>query len=180
MTRAKLLLPLLSLPMLACAAEAQDRGSDEVGRALCPLGYHAIPMTATKSGHHVAPVTVNNVPGTFVIDTGAGVSVIHAPLADRFGLKPQKGFVRGVAVGAGGSTSASILSASPITVGGMAVGERRLFSTDLGQAVAALKQLSGTDVQGIIGQDILRAEHAVVDVRSSVLYLQADGPKPAC
>src|SRR4026207_836034 len=45
----------------------------------CRLGFTSIKMTALASGHHVVAVTLNGKPGIFMVDTGAGATVIHTP-----------------------------------------------------------------------------------------------------
>ena len=170
---------LLALPLFACSAAAPPAKPDEVGQALCRVGLRGIPMRTAKSGHHVAAVTVNGVAGTFVVDTGASGSVIHAPYAERFKLTRQPGPVKAFAVGAAGPTAAALMAPAAVTIGGVPIGNRRLISADLASVVGVLKQLAGEEVQGIIGQDVLREEHAVVDVRQSVLYLQG-GNRQGC
>ncbi len=168
-----------ALLLASAPASARAEGSGpQVTRVLCRLGFTPVKMTPLRSGHHVVDVSVNGRPATFVVDTGAGASILHAPLAAEFGLTPAGGPAV-AAAGAGGALSAAALTPAPLGIAGNDLGQVRLFASDLTGVVAALKQVSGRDVQGIIGQDQLRARHGIVDVRQSMLYLQG-GNRAGC
>ena len=142
-----------------------------VGGALCRLGFSAIPIRALASGHHLVDVTLNGKPATFVVDTGAGGTVIHAPYATSF-LGTAAATRQGEAIGAGGTTALSRYPVEALTIGGAATALTTIYALDLGSVVKALDPLAGRPVQGVIGQDVMRAQHAIVDVRQSVLYLR--------
>jgi hypothetical protein len=44
---------------------------------------------------------------------------------------------------------------------------------DLSHVVNALDPIVGSPVHGIIGQDIMQAQHAIIDVQRERLYLKA-------
>ncbi len=52
-------------------------------------GETRIPLSA--DGHFWVRADVNGVPGNFMIDTGATLTAISAPLAERAGLEPRRG-----------------------------------------------------------------------------------------
>jgi hypothetical protein len=151
-------------------APAAAESPASVGQALCRMGFSEIAMRALPSGHHVVDVTLNGKPGTFVVDTGAGATVIHAPYAASF-VGQAKATAQGQAIGAGGSTALTAYPVSELTIGGTATGLRQIFSIDLASVVRALEPIAGRPVHGVIGQDVMRAQHAVVDVQQSRLYL---------
>lgn len=153
--------------------------SDTVGQALCQLGFTAIPLRELRSGHHLVSVTLNGQAATFVVDTGANVTVLDAALAEKFGLKPRLG-LRGAAVGLGGSTGARQWSLEELRVGPVAARQETIVTTDLSQVTHALSRLSDEPVSGIVGQDVMKAQQAVIDVAGPTLHLLEPGstPKP--
>jgi hypothetical protein len=145
-----------------------------VQHALCMLGYNSIPLRTLPTGHHITAVTVNGKPSTFVVDTGAGRTVIHRPYAQELGLDVAPG-KHVMAIGPGGSTSAAAVGVREFAIQGTRTSLTRLFAMDLSQVVGALDPIVGTPVAGIIGQDILQAQHAIIDVEQSRLYLRPLG-----
>ena len=168
-----------------CTGVAPESGASaarpaSVADALCGMGFSAIPLRALASGHHVADVTLNGTPATFVVDTGAGGTVLHAPYAATF-LGKATATPRGQAIGAGGTTAVSGYPVAELTIGGTATDLRQIFAIDLTSVVKALEPIAGRPIHGVIGQDVMRAQHAIVDVRQSVLYLMpVTGTKARC
>ncbi|MFC3078993.1 retropepsin-like aspartic protease [Phenylobacterium terrae] len=154
--------------------------SETVGQALCQLGFTAIPLRELRSGHHLVEVSLNGQPATFVVDTGANVTVLDAALAEKFGLKPRLG-LRGAAVGLGGSTGARQWSLEELRIGPVPVRQGTIVTTDLSQVTGALSRLSDQPISGIVGQDVMKAHQAVIDVAGPTLHLvePESGPKPA-
>lgn len=168
----------------ACAPMQSDRGAaatPTVAQALCALGYSSIPLRTLPSGHHVVEVALNGRPATFVVDTGAGRTVIHQPYASRFGLQAGGGPV-GTAIGAGGSTAVSRVEISDLTIASTRTALSGIFALDLSHVVKALEPIVGSPVHGIIGQDIMQAQHAIIDVQQARLYLNplADEQRTGC
>ena len=162
------------------AAETSAGRAANVGAALCRMGFSAIPMRALASGHHVVEVSLNGKPATFVVDTGAGATAIHAPYASTL-LGQASATARGQAIGAGGTTALSSYQVEALSIGGTATDLRQIYALDLTSVVKALEPLAGGPVHGIIGQDVMRAQHGVVDVQQSVLYLMpVNGAKARC
>ena len=158
----------------ACApTESRSRAATTAtaAQALCALGYSSIPLRTLPSGHHVVGVSVNGRPATFVVDTGAGRTVIHQPHAQSFGLEPGAGPV-GRAIGAGGSTSVSRAAVNNLTIATTRTALTGIFALDLSHVVKALDPIVGSPVHGIIGQDVMQAQHAIIDVQQARLYLK--------
>jgi predicted aspartyl protease len=165
---------------LAIPAAAQSP-APALGAALCRLGYSPVPLRVLASGHQLVSATINGNPGTFIVDTGAGASVVHQPALARFGLLAPEGGRTGVAIGAAGRTGVAQLAPAPVVLGGMAIGPVTLFGADIGAVVNTIRQVLRTEVHGVIGQDLLRANGAVVDVANARLFLRRPGSKnPRC
>jgi len=142
--------------------------------ALCTLGYSSIPLRSLPTGHHITAVSLNGQPATFFVDTGAGRTVIDRPYADKLGLHAAPG-QQVIAIGPGGSAAAAAVEVSEFAIQGTRTSLTRLFAMDLSQMVNALSALVGKPVAGIVGQDILQAQHAIIDVEQSRLYLRPVG-----
>ena len=163
---------LLSAACANTAGAVQSAGQASVAQALCGMGFSSIPMRALPSGHHIADVTLNGQPGTFVVDTGAGRTVIHAPYAQSFGLSPGPELKGGRAVGTGGEQAIQQFATSDFRVGGTRTALNTIYGTNLGNVVQYLDAFAGKPVQGIVGQDVMRSQNAIVDIQQSRLYLR--------
>jgi hypothetical protein len=157
----------------ACApveSQSKSAATQTVAQAMCALGHSAIPLRTLPTGHHLADVTVNGKAGKFIVDTGAGRTVVHQPYVDLFELRA--GGPRGTAIGAGGATAISQVGVASFQIASTRTALDHLFAMDLSHAVRALDPIVGSPVHGIVGQDVMQAQHAIIDVRQERLYLK--------
>jgi aspartyl protease len=171
--------------LAAClgAAPAQARPESALAaRGLsgpCRAAFAAIPMIALASGHHVVEITLNGRPGAFLVDTGAGATIIHAPYAPAFALAPAA--AGGAGAGAGGKIRLDRIDVAALAVGGTRTRLSRIYAMDLSYVVDAVSEGSPRRVQGLIGQDVLRDQKALIDFARSILYLEdPDSAGTAC
>ncbi len=167
----------------SAAPDYRPEEAGTVDHALCLLGFTAIPLrSARTTGHHLVSASINGREGVFVLDTGANVSVIDSDHAGRFGLGGGKASAGGAMV-LGGANAARQVGIESLSLGGIAIRQRRMVLTDLGPLGDALAPLAGGAVHGLIGQDVLKEHRAVIDVERPLLYLiagdQEPGPVPA-
>ena len=78
-------------------------------------GETRIPLSA--DGHFWVRAEVNGVPGNFMIDTGATLTAISAPLAERAGLEPRRGGIPIMLGTANGTVQAHVASVESLTFG---------------------------------------------------------------
>lgn len=135
----------------------------------CRPGFAPIKMTALASGHHSVSVMLNGRPAAFLVDTGAGATIIHTPYLERFAL--SRGAGAGVATNPTGK-----LRFDPVAVKGFAVGGTRtrlnkIYAMDISYLVDAVSAASPERIEGLVGQDVLRDQKAIVDLDKSILYL---------
>jgi hypothetical protein len=179
----RILLPLFAL-LSACTVPMTDGPATRTGSrapvadALCRLGFRAVPLRTLPTGHHLVEVQLNGRPGTFVLDTGAGATVLHAPLAQEFGVTGAA-LAQGGAIGLGGSQAVSSFAIESFTIGEVPTRLRRVATLNLGQVVGALTPLAGRPVHGVVGQDVLAQHRAVIDVRAPAVYLMEADADPA-
>lgn len=113
--------------------------------------------------------------GTFLLDTGAGATVIASETARTLGL-PSRGVVE--ARGAGGSEAAAYVDVETLALPGVEIRGQTLVSLPL----ASLSQALGTPIQGILGWDFLNRllveidrEHARVGLYERDTYTPPSG-----
>lgn len=157
---------------------------DEAGtvdHALCLVGFSAVPVQKIDPGHHLIEASINGHVGNFVLDTGANVTVINAPEADRFGLSRGGGGPRGLGgtLPAGASGDARQVAIDSFKIGPINIRQSRVVTANLGQLLIALGKVSGRQVSGIIGQDVLNEHRAIIDVARPMLYLMEEDRDPA-
>jgi len=138
-------------------------------------------MRKVDPGHHLIEAIINGQIGNFVLDTGANVTVINASQAERFGLSRAPGGVRGVggSLPAGASANARQVAIDSFKIGPITVRQSRVVTADLGQLLTALGKISGSEVSGIVGQDVLNEHRAIIDVARPMLYLMEEDRNPA-
>ena len=142
----------------------------------CRPGFSPIPMKALASGHHSVSVMLNGKAAAFLVDTGAGATIIHAPYMASFALSPASG--AGTASNVSGKVRFDPVAIAAFAVGGTRTRLSRIYAMDLSYLVDAVDASSPEPIQGLIGQDVLRDQKAVIDVDKSILYL-AD-PDASC
>lgn len=159
--------PLARSDGRAVAYRPEEAGT--VDHALCLLGFSAVPVRAVDPGHHLIDATINGQNGSFVLDTGANVTVISASEVARFGLSS----------GGGGAGTARQAAIDSFAIGPISVRQSRVVVADLDQLLGAFGRIAGTQVSGIIGQDVLNEHRAIIDVSRPMLYLMEEDRDPA-
>ena len=157
-------LPLGALLLAACA---QTR--------VLPVAPVSVPLELTNNLVLVQARVSGSEPAWFVVDTGAGASVVNAEWAEDIGLEAEDE----VEVSAsGGSVGASRVTGADLVVGGAELEDVTLLSIPLGGLEAGV----GRSLGGIIGWDLFDRYVVEIDYRARVLRLHGpdayvyDGP----
>jgi clan AA aspartic protease (TIGR02281 family) len=163
------------------AVEYRPEEAGTVDHALCLLGFAAVSVRKVRPGHHLVEATINGITGNFVLDTGANMTVISTSQAERFGLSRQAGSRLGFAAQRMGGISGNARQAAidSLAIGTMTIRQRGVIIADLDQLLGALGEASGSEVAGVIGQDVLGEHRAIIDVARPMLYLMAQDRDPA-
>ena len=153
-----------------------------LGFAGCGITIGAASPSATAAGDTAVPIKVlkgqdnstlaevpiyinGQGPYPFILDTGASISLIETPLAQRFSLPVVTGSRQNVS-GVGGSTS-SVL----VRVAHWRVGKVTLPAMTIARASAPSIQ-AGTGVDGLIGSDIWSSFGAItINYQSGTLTI---------
>jgi predicted aspartyl protease len=135
----------------------------EVGFRLTGAAQPLILVAATVNGEG---------PREFILDTGAGTSLLSPELAEAAGVRATE---TRQGMGAGGSVSLSLGRAKSLAVGGAMVEDVQvgiLDMSDLGRAV-------GATIHGDVGFDFLKHFEMTIDYGRNVLRLSRDEPRAA-
>ena len=165
---------LAAVAALALSGSAAPKGTPQtLASFMAANGYRAIPLAKLPTGHETIQVTINGVTGTFILDSGAGATVVNRASLARFGLGAGDRTRENVTgIGAGGVFGIESYRVGGLMLGGQAVPLSVVRASDLGTVTDVLRAATKIDVQGVVGQDVLTRYRGVIDVANSTLYLQ--------
>lgn len=148
--------------------------AENIGQSLVSVGYIAVPIRQTLAGQLLINARINGVDGVYLLDSGASQTVVDSKQLEQLQLKVNYDDT----VLTGGGVGAHSIENVPSYNNKLEIGA---FKTD-NQLVAVMsletawESLAGVGVHdelfGIIGVDILKASHAVLDFSSMTLYLR--------
>ena len=124
----------------------------------------------TKTKHLVLPITINKKKLLFILDTGAGSTVLNLSVAEKLGLELKLERKRGGGVG---SSSMKVYKIAMLSIQFKdAVIETSLAGAiDLSHVVAGLKRHGVAEIHGVLGNDILKTHSAIINYKKKELIL---------
>jgi len=142
---------------------------------LSQKGYDSVPILQNVVGLLLITVKVNGIEGLFILDTGAGISVIDTKQANHFLLILQKDSASFSGAGAGGQGIEIIPSqGNKLEIGNYVVCDFTFSVMSLEHVNQAMTQAGIQDALiGVIGVDILKPGKAIIDYGNMKLYLFA-------
>ncbi|WP_165971099.1 retropepsin-like aspartic protease [Luteimonas terrae] len=168
---------LLCISALLPAA-AQNAVPTRLASTLEAAGYSAIPMTRHGDAHLTVEARINGVAGTFILDTGAGRTVIDRAAQSRFD-EGRATVAAGRATGAGsGGLAIAALPGNRLAIGDYRDDAFTAHFLALDHVNAAFANRGEAPVAGVLGADVLERGGAVIDYPNLRLYLRnpdADG-----
>lgn len=178
----KLLWSALVAGSLLCAssslkAQSKDKEKNKLETAALEkfltekYDYVKIPITKERSGHLRVSVKVNGVPGDFILDTGAGATIIEAGKKDKFNLKLAEG-AAAQGAGAGGTQSLKKTTSNTLEIGGFVKNDFNIYVMNMDHVNKAMAAMKQNEADGIIGADVLGQNKAVIDYGNLILYLK--------
>ncbi|CAN5776171.1 hypothetical protein BH24BAC1_BH24BAC1_06560 [soil metagenome] len=133
--------------------------------------YARIPLKKMTSGHLHMDASLNGVNGRFILDTGAGATVLDEKKIARFGLVAQKS--KRVATGTGGGAIGMQVSpGNSLQIGPLEIDDFSIYLMSLEHMNKAFQTMKLEEVDGIIGSDILTSKRGVIDYTNLMLYLR--------
>lgn len=134
-------------------------------------GYKLIPLEVTLTQHLIADVKLNKVKGRFIVDTGASQTCIGKEFESYFRLQSQTTEIKAIGAGAN-HLDTHISEDNYLKVGEVGFNDLPLLLIDMSHINDAFAEIGVTEVQGIIGADILLQCKAIIDYQEKTLYLQ--------
>ena len=134
-------------------------------------GYETLDLFITPTGHITTSILVNSKPCLFMIDTGAGATVIDKTKQDRFGLKTSRtsDYAAGI-----GSVSPLTYTEAVMHINGHDIKTDSLYLMDISFVNAELKKHHSRKVDGLLGADFLKHHQAIIDYAKKKLYLKVE------
>ncbi|MET0327267.1 MAG: retropepsin-like aspartic protease [Luteimonas sp.] len=135
-------------------------------------GYTAIPMTRHGDAHLTIDARVNGEDGRFILDTGAGRTVIDRAVQSRFD-QGRATVAAGQATGAGsGGLAIAALPGNRLRIGDYRDDAFTVHFLALDHVNAAFASRGEAPVAGVLGADVLERGGAVIDYPNLRLYLR--------
>lgn len=166
-------LMIVFISSLACqyAYPQQEKSDSELGIFLKERNYVAIQLDKLLTGHLYLTAEVNDTTALFILDTGAGATVMEEKRESKFNLTTSS--TENEAVGAGGSNLAlKEASIQNFKIGNYVLHDFGVYLMNLDHINNAFKQDGLTEIDGVIGADILTKGKAVIDYEHLILYLK--------
>lgn len=138
---------------------------------LLTRGYTKIKLHLTKTNHFEIKVSLNNIKGVFILDTGASNSCVGFEAIETFKLKVKDSEIK--AAGAGATDMLTQISKkNKLKIGKWKKDKIALILFNLAHVNTALLSHNSKPIDGIIGADILKKGKAIIDYDKRVLYLK--------
>ena len=134
-------------------------------------GFHRIPLKKLVTGHYKFEAKINDIKGSFILDTGASTSCVGMDAADYFEMVVQDSDIK--AAGAGAiNMNTKVTHNNSFQVNDWKTRKMEFVLFDLSHVNHALTEAEETPVNGIIGGDLLKKCRAVIDYGRNCLYLK--------
>ncbi len=153
-------------------ANCSSKNPSSLDRFLSKQGFNKFCYQKLSSQHAIVNVTINGQEAHFVLDSGASVSVVNNEELVKFRLIPTAQIDNAQATGLGGNVSAQSFNVDSLKIQNFKTNTTHIFAMDLSHVVNALNNISSVPIDGVIGQDILVAHEAIIDIASNTLYLK--------
>jgi predicted aspartyl protease len=138
---------------------------------LSKADYFKLNIKKMPSGHLHIEGTLNGIKGNFILDTGAGATVIEEKNKEKFKMKTQES--EKTATGTGGSNMRTQNARNNhFKLGPLELTDLTLVLINLDHVNNAFESMGLEKVDGVIGSDILTNNKAIIDYSNLSLYLK--------
>lgn len=133
--------------------------------------YVKLELKKMPSGHLHIFGQLNGVNGNFILDTGAGATVIEEKNKEKFHMQTEESEEQ--ATGAGGTgIQMQTSKKNNLKTGELELTELNLMLMNLDHVNNAFESMGLEKIDGVIGADILTNNRAIIDYSNLVLYLK--------
>jgi predicted aspartyl protease len=123
-----------------------------------------------KSHHITVEARLAGRSARFIVDTGAGGTIVDASAAMEYKLKVRSRRKKGGGVGSSAMQMSSVANHG-LRLAGVDLSATKLLTIDLSHVNAGLKKAKVRPIVGVIGADILWRRHALIDYGKSLMLL---------
>ncbi|KAB1154157.1 acid protease [Tenacibaculum aiptasiae] len=133
--------------------------------------YVKLELKKMSSGHLHIYGKLNGIKGNFILDTGAGATVIDKKNQEKFHMQAIESDDEGT--GAGGTGLQMLASEkNNLKIGELELKELGLTLMSLDHVNNAFVSMGLEEIDGVIGADILTNKKAIIDYSNLILYLK--------
>lgn len=133
--------------------------------------YKKIKFKVLKTQHLLITAKINNIKGTFILDTGASNSCVGFEEIEKFELFAENSETKAAGAGATGMLT-QLSKKNKLQMGRWKSETLNLVVFDMSHVNEALMSYKTKPVNGIIGADILLEGKAIIDYANHYLYLK--------
>ena len=154
--------------------EQKPIGNKNLSEFLLNLGFTSISLRRNVAGHLLLNATINGVDGIYMLDTGAGQTVIDNRLIEKLklSLRLEETQLTGGGVGASGIENIPSYD-NTLEINDYKSDNFIVAVMNLETAWQSLANIGAHEtLYGIIGCDVLTSTDAVIDYGSMTLYLK--------
>jgi len=128
----------------------------------------AVPFVITRTGHILVTVKINDKDANFVVDTAAGVSVIHTKQIKTLDLKASKGNAQVTGLGTASYVMKNV-NVPTMTIGGIEYQKPFFVALDLSHVELAT---GNKDLHGLLGSTFLQKYAAIINYEAKTISLK--------
>ncbi len=153
-----------------------DNNLTRINKTLVEAGYISVPLRQNITGQLIVSAAINGMEGAYILDTGAGTTVIDSTRAGYLNVHFNDEETVQTGGGVGGHGIENVPSYNnKIRMSDFVVEDLTVAVMSLETAWASLASVGANDeLFGIIGFDILKAGKAIIDYGSMTLYLKKE------
>jgi hypothetical protein len=133
--------------------------------------YLRIKLSKPKTGHLYLDAAINGTKGVFILDTGAGATMIDIGKKVQFKLSAKAGKKNASGAGAG-SIYIEVAKDCRLQINKYSCTGIKLNLMDLSHVNKALLNEHAPQIDGIIGSDILSVAGGIIDYKNLNLFLK--------
>lgn len=145
----------------------------ELSEFLENKNYHRVNLEKNEIGHYQFQISLNGVNGNFILDTGASSSCVGMEFAEKYNLSPQNSDYKAAGAGAIDMETYSA-KVNSMNISGVNIKIENIILFDLSQINEALTQHDASNIDGIIGAEILEQLSAIISYGEKTVYLKEE------
>ncbi|MEM7362576.1 MAG: aspartyl protease family protein [Pseudomonadota bacterium] len=159
--------------ILACLILITSCQSLSPGAAYNPLtNMVAVPLTRLPSLHHILTVEIQNVPGTFLVDTGANRTVVRDNRLQHFNIERADAHGQSRLIILEDVDRARVHHINSLSVSGITFPLTEVLSMNVDHLLDPIEDASGLSIDGILGMDALLSLGTLIELRTDTLYVE--------